>query len=183
MLGGGPGMLLYQQSTSTTRFVNTGSTGTVLLGSGTNSPFFSPNMAITGWLVVGTLTSTSTSMPTIASGEIRASNEITAYYSSDERLKENIKVLEDPITLVNKLRGVEFDWKQHHIDSRGGEDGYFVRRNDVGVIAQEVQEVLPQVVATRDDGYLAVRYEKIVPLLIEAIKELHKEIDQLKNKN
>lgn len=122
-------------------------------------------------------------MPTIAAGEIRATNEVTAYYSSDERLKENIRLLEDPITLVNQLRGVKFNWVQQHIDNRGGEDGYFVRKEDVGVIAQDVEKVLPQVVATRDDGYLAVRYEKIVPLLIEAIKELHKEINDLKNKN
>ena len=52
--------------------------------------------------------------------------------------------------------------------------------HDVGVIAQEIEEVLPEVVQTRDNGYKAVKYEKIVPLLIEAIKELKQEIEELK---
>jgi hypothetical protein len=62
---------------------------------------------------------------------------------------------------------------------RGGEDGYFVRKHDIGVIAQEVQAVLPELVGTREDGYLAVKYEKMVPLLIEAIKAQQKTIDSL----
>ena len=61
-----------------------------------------------------------------------------------------------------------------------GEDNYFFRKHDVGLIAQQVESVLPEVVATRDDGYLAIKYEKIVPLLVECIKELKKEINELK---
>jgi len=129
----------------------------------------------TGALVVGTAAA---GVP----GEIRATNEITAYYSSDARLKENIQPIENPITLINQVRGVRFDWTNHYIDKRGGEDGYFVRRHDIGVIAQEIESILPEIVATRDDGFKAVKYEKIVPLLIEAIKELHKEIEILKKK-
>jgi hypothetical protein len=113
-------------------------------------------------------------------GEIRATNEITAYYSSDKRLKENIIPLNNALNKLLRVNGVEFDWTTDHINSRGGEDGYFVRKHDVGIIAQEIQEVLPEVVAERTDGYLAVRYEKIVPLLIEAIKELQAEVDALK---
>ena len=52
--------------------------------------------------------------------------------------------------------------------------------HDVGVLAQEVEKVLPEVVVTRDSGYKAVRYEKMVPLLIESIKELKAEIEELK---
>jgi hypothetical protein len=112
-------------------------------------------------------------------GEIRASSEITAYFSSDRRLKENIKLIENPITIIDQIRGVTFDWTDEHMSRRGGEDGYFVRKHDIGVIAQEVQAVLPELVGTREDGYLAVKYEKMVPLLIEAIKEQQKTIDSL----
>ena len=112
-------------------------------------------------------------------GEIRATNEITAYYSSDARLKENVRAIDSPIEKIEKLRGVYFDWTAEVIEKRGGEDGYFVRKEDVGVIAQEVEAILPEVVAERNDGYLAVKYEKLVPLLIEAIKEQQKQIAQL----
>ena len=112
-------------------------------------------------------------------GEIRASSEITAYFSSDRRLKENIKLIENPITIIDQIRGVTFDWTDEHMARRGGEDGYFVRKHDIGVIAQEVQAVLPELVGTREDGYLAVKYEKMVPLLIEAIKVQQKTIDSL----
>jgi hypothetical protein len=71
---------------------------------------------------------------------------------------------------------------EDYIQGRGGEDGYFVRKHDIGVIAQEIESILPEIVANRDDGFKAVKYEKIVPLLIEAIKELHKEIEILKKK-
>jgi hypothetical protein len=113
------------------------------------------------------------------SGEIRAGNEITAYYTSDARLKENVKTIEDPITMIDQIRGVYFDWTDEHIESRGGEDGYFVRKHDIGVIAQEIEKILPEIVATRENGFKAVKYEKIVPLLIEAIKAQQKQINQL----
>jgi hypothetical protein len=113
-------------------------------------------------------------------GELRASNEITAYFSSDIRLKENIQVIEDPITIVNQIRGVRFDWTEEHIQRRGGEDGFFVRKHDIGVIAQEIEAVLPELVATRDDGYKAVKYEKIVPLLIEVVKAQQLQINQIR---
>lgn len=112
-------------------------------------------------------------------GEIRATNEITAYYTSDARLKENVVLIADPIEKVMKIRGVNFDWVDEHIAERGGEDGYFVRKHDVGVIAQEIEEILPEAVATRDNGYKAVKYEKIVPLLIEVVKEQQKQINQI----
>ena len=113
------------------------------------------------------------------SGEIRATNEITAYYGSDINLKENIVEINDALIKIDQIRGVSFDWTEENIKSRGGEDGYFVRKHDVGVIAQEIQKVLPEVVAKREDGYLAVKYEKMVPLLIQAIKEQQKQINQL----
>ncbi len=115
-------------------------------------------------------------------GEIRASDDVTAFYSSDINLKENIEVIADPLGKINAIRGVSFDWTDEHIEKRGGEDGYFVRKHDVGVIAQEVQEVLPEVVREREDNTLAVDYERMVALLIEAVKDLKKEVEELKQK-
>ena len=112
-------------------------------------------------------------------GDIRATANITAYYTSDERLKENISPITNALEKVNQINGVNFDWTEEEITARGGIDGYFVRKNDVGVIAQEIEQVLPEAVATRDNGYKAVRYELIVPLLIESIKELSEQNQQL----
>jgi hypothetical protein len=143
--------------------------GVVAIGTGTVSSS-TAELSVYGMLyTMGTL------------GEIRASSEITAYFSSDARLKENIKLIENPITIIDQIRGVTFDWTDEHMARRGGEDGYFVRKHDIGVIAQEVQAVLPELVGTREDGYLAVKYEKMVPLLIEAIKAQQKTIDSLVN--
>jgi len=112
-------------------------------------------------------------------GEIRATNNITGYYSSDRRLKENIKPIENALEKIKKLEGVMFDWTEEYIKSHGGEDGYFVRKHDTGVIAQQVEEVLPEVVVTREDGFKAVNYEKIVGLVIQAINELQDRIENL----
>ena len=113
-------------------------------------------------------------------GEIRATNNITGYYTSDRSLKENIRNIESALSKVKSINGVMFDWKQDYIDSRGGEDGYFVRKQDTGVIAQEVESILPEVVGTREDGTKAVAYEKMTGLLIEAIKELDIKIEDIK---
>jgi len=115
-----------------------------------------------------------------ATGEIRATAEITAYYSSDERLKENILPIDNALGKLRKLKGVMFDWKDDVVAGRGGEDGYFVRKHDTGVIAQEVEAVLPEVVAERADGFKAVRYEKLAGLIIQAINELADQVDALK---
>ena len=123
-----------------------------------------------GAQIVGSLGVNTASSST--AGEIRATNEITAYYSSDERLKENISTIENALDKVNAIRGVEFDWKADHIKKRGGEDGYFVRKRDVGIVAQDVAKVCPEVVAEREDGTLGVKYEKLIGLLVQAINEL-----------
>jgi len=106
-------------------------------------------------------------------GEIRATNDITAFYSSDKRLKDNITPITEPLSKLSQLGGYTFDWiPKEGIHSHEG--------RDVGVIAQEVEEVLPEVTTTRDNGYKAVKYEKIVPLLIECIKAQQSQIDDLK---
>ena len=135
------------------------------------------NLHVKGALAVGT------NSPGFGlNGDIRAKNNVTAYFSSDRRLKENIKVIENPLDKVTSISGVTFDWTKEFIEKNGGEDGYFMRKADVGVIAQEIVEVMPHVVAERTDGYLAVKYERLVPLLIEAIKSLSDKVEKLENK-
>ncbi len=114
-------------------------------------------------------------------GEIRATNNITAYYSSDVRLKENIRPIENALYKMTLIRGVNFDWTQEEIERGGGEDGYFVRKQDVGVIAQELETVLPEAVAERPDGFKAVKYDRITALLIQAVKELQAEVAALRS--
>jgi len=97
-------------------------------------------------------------------GKLDVTLDITAFYSSDERLKDNVQVLESSLEKIEKIRGVSFDWAADAPHAG----------HDVGVIAQEIEKVLPEVVVTRENGMKAVRYEKLVPLLIEGIKELHK---------
>jgi hypothetical protein len=109
-------------------------------------------------------------------GEIRATGDITAFYSSDIRLKENITPISNALEKVKQISGNTYDWKE------GYEEVHSHKGNDVGVIAQEIEEILPQIVTNRDTGFKAVQYEKIIPLLIEAIKELSTKIDRLENK-
>ena len=115
-------------------------------------------------------------------GEIRATDNITGYYSSDSRLKENIVNIDGALEKVSMLKGVTFDWCEDYIKERGGEDGYFIKKHDTGLIAQDVQQVLPEIVRKKKDGYLGVQYDKMVGLLVEAIKELRTEINELKSK-
>jgi hypothetical protein len=109
-------------------------------------------------------------------------------YASDKRLKENIKPIPNAIEKVKSLSGVTFDWNE-----KSKEAGFIPSRqkDDVGVLAQEVQSVLPQAIdnapfdwqdgkSKSGENYLTVKYEKIVPLLIEAIKEQQKQIEELK---
>ena len=113
-------------------------------------------------------------------GQIRATDDITAFYSSDVALKENIQNIPSASDKIEQLNGVLFDWKQDWIDTNGGEDGYFVRKSDVGVIAQDVEKVLPEIVGTRPNGIKAVKYDRLCALLIEGFKEMKNEIKQLK---
>jgi len=109
-------------------------------------------------------------------GEIRATGDIIAFHSSDIRLKENITPITNALEKVNQISGNTYDWKE------GYDEVHSHKGNDVGVIAQEIEEILPQIVTNRDNGFKAVQYEKIIPLLIESIKELSAKIDRLENK-
>lgn len=138
-----------------------------------------------GWAVRVNFGTTTIYMP----GSLNADGNITAYAASDKKLKENIKNIENPLEKISKINGVTFDWKDDEIERRGGEDGHFVRKHEVGVIAQEIEKVLPEIVSTKPDGFKGVRYELLAPLLIESIKELRskvidlqKEVEELKRK-
>ena len=107
-------------------------------------------------------------------GDVAASGDIVAYYTSDKKLKDNIQPIQNALDKINKLGGYTFDWNEELQKARKG--------HDIGVIAQEVQSVLPEVVVERDNGYLGVDYQKLVPVLIEAIKELSAKVKELENK-
>lgn len=108
-------------------------------------------------------------------GEIRATADITAYYSSDERLKEDIAPIENPIEKLMAIDGVTFNWKE------GFEGIHSHVGADTGVIAQQVEALeLPGTVTTRETGYMAVNYEKLNALLIEGFKVQQVEINALK---
>jgi len=114
--------------------------------------------------------------PNATDGRIDASNDIVAYSTSDQRLKENVTPIENALEKVKTLTGVEFDWKEDtaHVHGYHG--------HDVGIIAQDVQAVLPEAVRTNESGYLSVRYEKMIALLIEANKELAARVEELEKK-
>lgn len=150
------------------------STGTITLGGSITSVSTSGNFQMNS-LGVGTAGSSN-------AGEIRATNNITAYFSSDRKLKENIQDVNNALHKVCAIGSKTFDWTSEYIDSHGGEDGYFVQKSDFGVIAQDVQEVFPQAVRTRNDGTLAVDYEKLATLSFGAIKELVKRVEALESK-
>ena len=107
-------------------------------------------------------------------GTIKASDDIIAYASSDIELKNNIKPIDNPLEKINSISGNSFDWNEQKQDIYKGKD--------YGVIAQEIEKVLPELVQTRENGYKAVKYDKLVSLLIEGIKELSREVEELKNK-
>ena len=108
--------------------------------------------------------------------DLLADGDVVAYNSSDVRLKDNIQVIKGSLDKIDGIRGVEFDWNDKS-------PGWAQERgHDVGVIAQEVQKVVPEIVVERKSGYLGVDYKRLVPLLIESVKELRQEVNDLKKK-
>jgi hypothetical protein len=146
---------LYQQSGQTHNWYRHNGQGTNTLLMSLNS---SANLTVQGGLTIG--------------GAITANGDITAFFTSDQRLKDNISPIADALSKVKQISGNTFDWNKN-----SGKEG-----KDVGVIAQEILEILPEAVVTRDNGYLAVRYEGLIPLLIESIKELTNKVELLETK-
>ena len=102
------------------------------------------------------------------SEELQVGGDVVAYYSSDRRLKDNIQPIENALEKVSKLNGYTFDWNE--LTEKEG--------TEIGVIAQEIEADFPELVITRENGYKAVRYEKLVAVLIAAVKELNEKISK-----
>lgn len=96
---------------------------------------------------------------------------------SDARFKKDISTIPNALALVEQLRGVNYRWQGEQFPDREFPEG-----QQVGLIAQEVREIVPQAVIEQSDGYLAVDYARLVPLLIEGMKEQQKQIDELKTR-
>ena len=115
-------------------------------------------------------------------GAIYATGNITAYYSSDAKFKENVQDIPDALEIVTAIGSKTFDWTDEYLGTHGGEDEYFQPKQSFGVIAQDVQKVFPQAVRTRTDGSLAVDYEKLAILSFGAIGQLLKRVEALESK-
>jgi hypothetical protein len=119
----------------------------------------------------------------IRNGDTYHSGDVIAY-ASDFRLKENIVSIDNALEKISKIRGVNYRWKDE-VENLGFSP---TRKDDIGVIAQEILDVLPEAVrpapfdyvngsSVTGENYLTVQYEKIVPLLIESIKELNQKVE------
>jgi hypothetical protein len=171
LAGGTSNAILFQAATSSTSFIPGPSTAsTYLFWSG--SAFTYTNVTYIPSLGVGV------GADGIA-GNIRATGSLTVFYTSDEAFKENIVDIPNALDIVKSIGGKLFDWSDAYINKQGGEDGYFVQKHDYGVIAQDVQRVFPRAVRQREDGTLALNYEKMCALAFAAIRELNDKVDQL----
>jgi hypothetical protein len=126
-------------------------------------------LPLTGGTLTGALGGTSANF----SSSVTAGGDVIAFSSSDRRLKDKITSIKNPLQKINKIGGYSFTWNNN-------QDTYL--GNDYGVVAQEIEEIFPELVINRDNGYKAVKYEKLIPLLIESIKELSKQVEILKQK-
>ena len=110
---------------------------------------------------------------TVQFGEVRSTGDVIAYYSSDKRLKENIKPIENALNKIESIGGYTYEWNDKQQTYTG---------TDIGVIAQEIEAIAPELVIDRETGFKAVKYEKLVAILIEGIKELSAKVDELEKK-
>jgi len=106
-------------------------------------------------------------------GNICATGTIGA--CSDSRYKTNVETISNALEMIAKLRGVNFQWKRSDYPEKS-----FTEGEQIGFIAQEIKEVLPEVVSQGKDGFYSVDYAKLTPLLVEAAKQQQKETESLK---
>jgi len=107
-------------------------------------------------------------------GSVFAGGDVVAYASSDRRLKDDIQPIETPLEKINAIGGYSFVWNE--------EKQNIYKGKDYGVIAQEIEQILPELVENRENGYKAVKYDRLVSLLIEGIKDLSQQVEELKQK-
>ncbi|MCF6239719.1 MAG: tail fiber domain-containing protein [Bacteroidales bacterium] len=149
-------------------------------GTSTGYNFFEGNLAI------GTTSNVSSYELSVEgdgyfSGNLNVTGNVNAANfpaPSDIRFKKNIITINGALNKILSIRGVYYDWKVDEFKNRG-----FTKDKQIGVIAQEVEKVLPELVKTDDDGYKAVTYDKLTAVLIEAVKEQQKQIEALKLEN
>jgi hypothetical protein len=164
-------LLAQEIDTLTLGTVVANSSGSVRVNANTNFGGVTSSLYVSNTTArVGVGGITNPQAPLHVQGAVYATGDVTTFYTSDKRLKENITRIEDPLEKIRWLKGVQFDWKQDVISglSHVGPKP----DHDIGLIAQEVEEVFPEAVTEREDGYKAVDYARLVPVLVEAIKEL-----------
>jgi len=142
--------------------------GKLMISTGQEPVLSTPTMVFDPNGNVGIGTSTPGQRLTVV-GNICATGSIGS--CSDERFKKNVKPLERALDVVEKLRPVAFDWRRDEFPQQK-----FSSDRQVGLIAQEVQKVAPELVQKGSDGYLSVDYARLTPVLIEAVKEQQEEI-------
>jgi hypothetical protein len=140
-------------------------------GTGANGRYFFIGTATSGGTDVEKF-SVRTNGDVYMDGNLYAEQDIVAFYSSDITVKENVQVISNPLEKIERIKGVTFNWNKEYQEK-------LKQVNDVGIIAQDVEQVIPEATTTRKSGIKAVNYDKIIPLLIESVKELNKKIDQL----
>ena len=167
---------LFQSCFNGSSFVGDFDSGTAMsLNMGEGRVGINKNSSLDATLdVAGTGQFTGTLLGATISGSLlRSSGDVVAFYSSDKRLKNNIKTIDRPIYKLKQLKGVEYEWNDL-------QDTYPSGSKDSGIIAQDVQKVLPQLVQENSNGYLGVRHDRLVGLLVESIKEQQTQIEELK---
>jgi hypothetical protein len=153
---------LSSANVSTTKMTFQPSTGKLnLLGAQVSNSNTTGTLTVTGGVGV--------------TGAMYVGGEVVAYAASDIKLKENISKIDNSLEKLSKISGYQYHW------NKIAQEMYPERTTlDVGVLAQEVKEIIPSAVVEREDGYLAVKYDKLIPLLIEAVKALKAEIEDMK---
>jgi hypothetical protein len=166
-----PGVDYLPGTTGLNGIMKINSAGTVSIAvSGTD--YYAPRTSLVAYdtTILGTLSTTGIAW----FDTVYSKKDVVAFSTSDERLKTNVNVILNPLEKIESIKGVEYTWNKELQDTFEGKD--------IGVLAQDVEKILPEAVIEREDGYKGVRYEKLIPLLIECVKCLKAEVEELKSK-